>query len=183
MSVSPYFALLLVLCALLLTLVVIRKKPLTAKKQLQALIKEFKQDEAKNIIIPDGVGGLLEVEHIVLLDQGVLLIETYEMDGNLFAADNIDQWTQLINGRSFKFKNPLNHIYITKQALATLMPKVPIFTRIVFNGDASFPKGKPDEVLVLDDMEKDMQPVLNAPRMSSQMKTSWERCLRIARTK
>ena len=164
-------------------MVLIRKKPLTAKKQLHTLLKEYKQDEAKNIIIPDGIGGLLEVEHIVLLDQGVLLLETYEMDGNLFAADNIDQWTQLINGRSFKFKNPLNHIYVTKQALATLMPKVPIFTRIVFNGDANFPKGKPDEVLVLNDMEKDMQPILTAPPMPAQLKASWERCLRIARTK
>lgn len=150
--------------------------------QLRLLLDDSIQDESKNIIIPDGVGGLLEVEHIMLLKQGVLLIETYEMDGHLFAAENIDQWTQLLNGRSFKFENPLNHIYHTKQALAVLMPKVPIFCRIVFNGKASFPKGKPDEVLVFSSVSDDIAPILAEPAMNPARKAAWESCKRIART-
>jgi hypothetical protein len=181
--VSPLIVFLVVLIILLLAAaVLLRKKPPTAKSQLELLISDYKQDEAKNIIIPDGVGGLLEVEHIVLIDQGVLILETYEMDGHLFAADNIDQWTQLLNGRSFKFENPLNHIYRTKQALSTLMPRVPIFCRIVFNGKASFPKGKPNEVLVLPSINDDIEPVLSAPKINPALKESWDKCLRIART-
>lgn len=183
MSVSPLIVFLIIFIAILLIAALfLRKKPLTASGQLKFLISEFKQDEAKNIIIPDGVGGLLEVEHIVLLEQGVLLIETYEMDGHLFAADNIDQWTQLVNGRSFKFENPLNHIYRTKQALAVLMPKVPIFCRIVFNGKASFPKGKPDEVLVLSTINDDIEPVFAEPAMNPALKEAWEKGKRIARS-
>jgi hypothetical protein len=181
--VSPLIVFLVVLIILLLiAAVLLRKKPATAKSQLELLISEHKHDEAKNIIIPDGVGGLLEVEHVVFIDQGVLLLKTYEMDGHVFAADNIDQWTQIVNGRGFKFENPLNHIYRTKQALTTLMPKVPIFCRIVFNGKASFPKGKPQEVLVLSSINDDIEPVLSAPVINPVLKASWEKCMRIART-
>jgi hypothetical protein len=62
------------------------------------------------------------------------------------------------------------------------MPKVPIFCRIVFNGKASFPKGKPDEVLVLASINDDIEPVLSAPAMNPALRESWDKCKRIARS-
>lgn len=158
-----------------------KKRQLSPSVQMDKILQSFKRDELKEIIIPDGIGGLLEIEHVILLDQGLLLIETYPISGNLFGADQIDEWTQIVDGRSYKFTNPLWHIHNASQALRLLAPNVPIFCRVVFNADSHFPKGKPDEVSILATLSEDMQVVMNSPIITSKAEKAWQLCLRIAR--
>ena len=120
-----------------------KKRQLSSAVQMERILHSLKRDEVKEIIIPDGIGGLLGIEHLILLEQGLLILETYPISGNLFGAEQIDNWTQIINGRSFKFTNPLHRIHTARQALKLLAPNVPIFCRVVFNADSHFPKGKP----------------------------------------
>lgn len=173
----------IVLAALLISLTVVtaffllRKPKLTTSEKLQKLLEPYKLAEAKSVLVKEGLDSLLEIEQVILLKQGVLIIQTFEMDGHLFAADNIDQWTQLVKGGSFKFNNPLNSMNVARHALTTLMPKVPIFCRIVFNGSASFPKGKPQEVVILESIEDDIKAVLSQPALSVSPKVAWKRFL------
>jgi len=171
---------------LLLTLAVVvayiwKKRKPSASAQMELILQSVKRDEIKEIIIPDGIGGLLEIEHIILMDQGLLLIETYPISGNLYGAEQIDQWTQIVDGRSFKFANPLRRIRTSRQALKLLAPNVPIFCRVVFNADSHFPKGKLDEVSILETLAADIQPMVESPKVTDKAKTDWQRCLRIAR--
>ncbi len=183
MSLSLSIELVLVLFIVLLALVAFlwKKRQLSSAAQIDKILQPFKRDEVKEIIIPDGIGGLLEIEHVVLLDQGLLLIETYPISGNLFGADQIDEWTQIVDGRSYKFTNPLWHIHTARQALKLLAPNVPIFCRVVFNADSHFPKGKPSEVSVLETLSEDMQVVTESPDIIDKAEKAWQRCLRIAR--
>ncbi len=125
---------------------------------------------------------MIEIERLLLIEQGLLIIETYPMSGHLFGADHIDQWTQIIDGRSFKFSNPLHRIYNTKHALQILAPKVPIFCRIVFTENSNFPKGKPEEVSVIDSLVNDLKGLSDNPGVSQLGQIAWERIIRIART-
>lgn len=152
-----------------------------SSRQLARILKPYVRDEIKDFIIPDGIGGLLEIEHLVLLDQGILLIQTYPISGNLFGADFIDEWTQIIDGKSFKFPNPLQHIHTSSYALKVLAPTVPIFCRAVFTANSVFPKGKPEEVSVLSSLDNDLQALNNSPAITEKVRHSWERILRIAR--
>ena len=166
---------------IVLILILIDNRKVSAKRQMAIILKPYILDEMKDIIIPDGIGGLLEIEHLILMEQGLLLIETYPMSGNMFGAETIDQWTQLIGGRSYKFANPLRHIRTSRQALMILAPNIPIFCRVVFNADSIFPKGKPDEVSVLSSLSDDL---LNLPSSTVKMEQSsevWQRIMRIAR--
>lgn len=166
---------------IVLILILIDNRKVSAKRQMATILKPYIVDEIKDIIIPDGIGGLLEIEHLILMKQGLLLIETYPMSGNMFGAETIDQWTQLIGGRSYKFANPLRHIRTSRQALMILAPNIPIFCRVVFNADSIFPKGKPDEVSVLSSLSDDL---LNLPSSTVKMEQSsevWQRIMRIAR--
>lgn len=166
---------------IVLILILIDNRKVSAKRQMAIILKPYILDEMKDIIIPDGIGGLLEIEHLILMKQGLLLIETYPMSGNMFGAETIDQWTQLIGGRSYKFANPLRHIRTSRQALMILAPNIPIFCRVVFNADSIFPKGKPDEVSVLSSLSDDL---LNLPSSTVKMEQSsevWQRIMRIAR--
>ena len=149
--------------------------------QLATVLKPYARDEIKDFIIPDGIGGLLEIERLVLLDQGILLIQTLPISGNLFGADFIDEWTQIIEGKSYKFPNPLRHIRTSTYALKVLAPSIPIFCRVVFTANSVFPKGKPDDVSVLGSLNDDLQAVTNSPVITEQAQHSWERILRIAR--
>jgi len=158
-----------------------RRRQLSSTAQMNKILLPFKRDEVKEIIIPDGIGGLLEIEHLVLLEQGLLLIETYPISGNLFGADQIDEWTQIVDGRSYKFTNPLWHIHTASQALKLLAPNVPIFCRVVFSADSHFPKGKPDEVSILASLAEDMQVVMDSPVITDKAEKAWQRCMRIAR--
>jgi hypothetical protein len=173
------FVALILLFALLI--IVLKKRKVSAVKQMDLLLSEHKLDEVRDIIIPDGIGGLIEIEHIILLKQGVLLVQTHAISGNLFGAEKIDDWTQIMNGRSFKFPNPLRRVRTCRQALSVLMPNVPIFCRVLFTADTHFPKGKPDEVSVVETLDKDLEKILSAADLKQGHQKHWEKCMRIAR--
>jgi len=149
--------------------------------QLALILEEYKKDEISDFIIPDGIGGLLEIERLVLTDHGLLLIETYSMSGNLFGAEKIDLWTQIIDGRSYKFSNPLRHIRTSRQAIKALLPNLPIFCCVVFTSDSVFPKGKPEEVSVLKTLVEDLAYIKQTPKIATRSQAAWDRLIRIAR--
>ncbi len=177
-----YVGIAILLLALLSIAIIVSKKRDRVNKRINLALKPYIQKELRNIVFPDGIGGLVNIEHIVLLKQGILVIETYSISGNLFGGDKIDQWTQMINGKSFKFNNPLYRIQILGQAIQTIAPNTPIFHRVIFTDEnASFPKGKPGNVSLLDLLKEDLKALKQAPVMTEKQQDSWDRILRIAR--
>ncbi|MFT7414512.1 MAG: hypothetical protein ACI9FO_001171 [Methylophagaceae bacterium] len=162
-------------------LLLINNRKESASSQMTAILKPYIVDEIKAIIVPDGIGGLLEIEHLILMEHGLLLVETYPMSGNMFGAETIDKWTQLINGRSYKFANPLRHIRTSRQALMVLAPNIPIFCRVIFNADSIFPKGKPEEVSVLSSLSDDLSNIQSSTIKMDQSSLAWQQIIRIAR--
>jgi len=153
-----------------------------ANNKIDLALKPYSQTDLQGVVFPDGVGGLVDIERLVLLKQGILVIETYPISGNLFGADKIEQWTQMINGKSFKFINPLYRIQMLRQAIQVIAPNTPIFYRVIFTAsDSSFPKGKPDSVSTLLTLEQDLKILNQAPVMTEKQRSSWDRILRIAR--
>jgi len=171
----------IVMLLLLIYLVSRRRKKTLKVRLLDKALQQLRSDEVRSIVIPDGIGGILEVERLILMEQGLLVLETYPVAGHLFGAEQIDQWTQIIDGRSYKFPNPLRHVHNSMHALQMLAPKVPIFCRVVFTGEGDFPKGKPAEVSVIATLESDLQAIIDAPKMSELSQKAWQRILRIAR--
>jgi hypothetical protein len=166
---------------IILVLLLINICKVSPRHQMATILKPYILDEIKDVIVPDGIGGLLEIEHLILMEQGLLLIETYPMSGNMFGAETIDQWTQIINGRSYKFANPLRHIRTSRQALMILAPNIPIFCRVVFNADSIFPKGKPNEVSVLSSLPDDLLNIQSSTVKMGESSKVWQRIMRIAR--
>ena len=178
-SIALTVLLLLLIFWLLLRVKVRRQSP---DHRIQKILKPYQQDDARQLIIPDGMGGLLEIEHLLLLRQGLLILHRYPLNGHLFGAEKIDQWTQLVDGRSYKFANPLMHLMHVQQSLALLAPKIPVFTHIVFTGQCNFPKGKPDNASVLNTLEADLEAVFKQPAVAeSPLHKAWQTVLNVAR--
>jgi hypothetical protein len=114
--------------------------------RLHKLINRTGFKRLSNIYIPDGMDGSLFIEHLVLQGDGLLLLTVKRYRGNIFAADKIEQWTQVISNHSYKFPNPLYQLEADLQSLRAAYPKTNISGLVVFAGDCSFPKGKPDQV-------------------------------------
>ncbi|AFI84846.1 nuclease-like protein [Methylophaga nitratireducenticrescens] len=140
----------------------------SAQAQIEQVLTPYKLDELKNIILPDGLGGLLEIESVFLLEQGVLILREYPISGHLYGADKIEQWTQIVDGRSYKFTNPLHHLEHSRQTIRSLIPKMPVFCHVVFTAESNFPKGKPASVSVLTSFEQDMQRLFNSPKLPAE---------------
>jgi hypothetical protein len=163
---------------LLILLLKVKKKPTLT---LENILKPFTKDEVQHIVIPDGIGGLLEINHIILLDRGILLIDSVTSEGNVFGGEKLDEWTQISKGRSYKFPNPLRRQKTSKQAISALVPGIPIFNHIVFSENAVFPRGKPDAVSMLSSLQQDLEYLQTQPIIVEKSRQAWGRLLRIAR--
>jgi hypothetical protein len=171
-----------VLLLLLFITFLVNKKKKTVAKQIESALSPYFQTDVKNIIFPDGIGGLVEIEQLVLLKQGFLIIETYPISGNIFGANNIDKWTQMVDGKSFKFTNPLYRVQMLRQAIQVVAPNTPIFYCIIFTAkDSTFPKGKPEYVSTLLSLKDDLIKMDALPEMTEKQRSNWQRILRIAR--
>ena len=153
----------------------------SADYQITTALAPCIRDEVKNVIVPDGVGGLLEINHLILLNQGLLVVDTHPASGYLFGADELDEWTQLADGKQSKFANPLRHIWASQQAVKALAPHIPVFCRVIFIEDATFPKGKPDDVSILPSLADDLAVIKLAPVIIEEAQKSWDMMMRIAR--
>lgn len=171
----------MILLLLLIVLVHRRQKKTLHLREMDKALKPLRLDEVRSVVIPDGIGGLLELDRLVLTEYGLLIIESYPISGHLFGSEKIDQWTQIVDGRSFKFANPLRHIHNARYALQILAPKLPVHCRVVFTADSDFPKGRPEDVSTLATLEQDLQPIQKTQKIPDSSKLGWQRVLRIAR--
>ena len=92
-----------------------------------------------NVTLPDGAG-TTQIDHIYVSRFGVFVVETKNMAGWIFGAENQAQWTQTIFKRKSRFQNPIRQNYKHIKTLETLLqiPASRLHTVIVFTGDSTF---------------------------------------------
>ena len=118
--------------------------------RIQRYLNSIGSEQIRNLICPDGLDGHYVIDRLALTDDAVVLIIYKAFGGNIFCAEKISEWTQVVGQKSFKFNNPLFELENQLTALRLLMGNIPIGGYLIFNRDAQFPKGRPDCVLLLD---------------------------------
>lgn len=122
--------------------------------RLNHLVNKLGIESLKNVYIPDGIGGVIYAERLFLQNDRLLLVTIKPFRGNIFAAEQIDQWTQVIGHRSYKFPNPIHQQEADLQALRAIVNKQKVTGLIVFAKGSQFPKGKPDAVFDYEQLKK-----------------------------
>lgn len=102
--------------------------------------------QRRDFFYPDGMGGKLKIDRLVQGQHGISVVLYMPYEGNIFCADNIDEWTQMTGGKSYSFENPLNHLDITVNTVSEAVP-VPVDGYLFFGHRAGFPKGRPHRVI------------------------------------
>jgi Nuclease-related domain len=102
-----------------------------------------------SVVLPDGNGGLVHLDHLLLTPRGLLVVDERRITGIIFGSELMDDWTQMA-GRGLRrtFPNPLRPLYDRLAAVRALAGEgIPVDGRVVFADKAQFPKGHPHLVL------------------------------------
>ena len=132
-------------------------------KIIDAQIKHFTKLCVKDVVIPDGIYGYHFINYVILLPNKILLLGVQDYAGYIFGADNLDQWTQVLNNKSTRFENPIMIKSHCIQAMQPLVNSTEVIARVVFNSNSSFPKGKPSGVIEQQHLQQELEKLAAAP--------------------
>ncbi|MDH5354078.1 MAG: NERD domain-containing protein [Gammaproteobacteria bacterium] len=103
--------------------------------------------QRRNVICPDGLDGEFILDRLVMLPNALLLINFKRYSGNIYCAERISEWTQVVEQKSYKFENPLFDLNHQLTTLRQIVPESKIDGYLFFDHSAQFPKGHPDSIL------------------------------------
>ncbi len=120
--------------------------------RLQRSLDRIGCEQIRRLACDDGLDGTHEIDRLALVDDAILIVSYKPYRGNIYCAEQIDQWTQVIGQKSFKFANPLFELENQIASLRLLVGNAPVRGFLYFGQGAVFPKGHPEAVLYPDNM-------------------------------
>ena len=135
-------------------------------------IKRLGRESLYSVVINNEFEDPSYIEYLILLPKGILIIMLLKYRGLIFGSHRTDSWTQMVGSRSYKFPNPLHKIESDIISVKTLAPDVEVMGRVVFTSENQFPKGKPDGVLLIDEIDHAFMDI-KAGRPSDNLQNAW----------
>ncbi|MBU6420998.1 MAG: hypothetical protein KGL98_07610 [Gammaproteobacteria bacterium] len=140
-----------VICVLVAVVVaMIRLRVTAARRHTLGTLRNIADRLLRDVVLPDGVGGHVGVDVLLLRDNQLYLLLLRHADGAIFAGDKMDQWS-VVGRRRFVFHNPLHALQDRAIALRALVPEFSIMPQVLFTGRGHFPKGCPAKVALFEE--------------------------------
>ena len=128
------------------------------RKTLLERLERVAYASAHQVQVPDGMGGYIHIDHLLLTPRGVLVLDTRRVAGLIFGGDQMTDWT-VIGRQRFTFDNPQPALYDRVAAVKAVVGEVPVEGRLLFSNVGKFTKGIPKYVMMLDGIEVEFPPV------------------------
>ncbi len=122
-----------------------RRRP---RVDLDSEVRAVAVEAEHGVLMPNGMGGHIEIEHLLLTAGGVVVVDTKHVEGTIFGSDLMDEWTAIHQHRRFTFANPQHTLYDRVAAVRRLVGDVPVQGHVVFPPLANFSKGRPRAVML-----------------------------------
>lgn len=103
----------------------------------------------RDVLVPDGQGGSLHVDYLLLTARGCIVIDMRNIAGNIFGGDQMTEWTVMHREQRYTFANPQTGLYDRIAVVRALISELPVEGRVVFSPRGRFPKGLPRYTLML----------------------------------
>ena len=136
----------------------------------------FKQ--VSNFRCPDGFGHHFAIDRLILRRDGITLLMYKSFPGKIFCAEKIDDWTQMLGRKSYRFKNPLYDLDQQVKAVSACVPDVPVNGVLFFDHQAEFPKGHPDRVIYLKNIPEGLKRT-KGEKVEESVMSAWNNLLNI----
>ncbi len=105
-----------------------------------------------DIVIKTADGKMSQIDHILINESGIFVIETKNYKGAIYGSDGGLHWYQYLNGKKFKFYNPVKQNAAHMKRLAKILGDIyPYYSIIVFVKDNT-KKINIDNVINLSDL-------------------------------
>ena len=136
---------------LLITWLIVRRRQ-SRIRSLTSVLNEIAFARIQKLVIPKADEGEIQIDHLILTAQGLLIIDIKDVQGTVFGSDKMQDWTVISNENRFTFSNPQPALYDRIAAVRQIVRQVPVAGRVVFLDGAKFTKGVPDLVCNLDEL-------------------------------
>jgi hypothetical protein len=123
------------------------------RKSLLARLQRVASAAAHQVLVPDGMGGFIHIDHLLLTPRGILVLDTRRVAGLIFGGDQMSDWTVMGRGHRYTFDNPQPALYDRIAAVKAIAGEVPVEGRLLFSNVGKFTKGIPKWVVMLDGIE------------------------------
>jgi hypothetical protein len=147
----------------LIILLAVRNTPtikgIIGELRVNFLLKR-KLDKSKYLIINDIIlnndNDSTQIDHVIVSEYGVFVVETKNMNGWIFGDKNNKNWTQQIFLFKSKFQNPLRQNYKHIKFLQDILQinENKIYSLIVFTGKSEFKTEIPANVMNVNNLIK-----------------------------
>ena len=141
-----------VLAVLLLLFLLVYRRRKDRARSFEGVLKAIAFERMSDLIIPNSDEGEIQIDHLVLTSEGLLIIDVKDVSGTVFGSDKMQDWTVISQDRRFTFSNPQPALYDRIAAVRQIVREVPVAGRILFLDGAEFTKGKPGLVCGLDQL-------------------------------
>ena len=129
-----------------------------ARAALLATVTGGAFEHLRDVLVPDGQGGLLHVDFLLLTARGCVIVDLRNIDGNIFGGDQMTEWTVMHRAQRYTFANPQTSLYDRIAVVRALIVELPVEGRVVFTARGRFPKGLPRYTLMLGSLAAEYPP-------------------------
>jgi hypothetical protein len=140
---------------LLLLLFVIYRYSTAKGPKLSLVLNEIAYERVDGLVIPNTDDGEIQIDHLLLTSQGLLIIDIKDIQGTVFGSNKMQDWAVITENRRFTFSNPQPALFDRIAAVRHIVREVPVSGRILFLDGAKFTKGMPELVCSLADLQAD----------------------------
>lgn len=149
---SAGYLLPLLLLVLLLVWLLILGRRRRSSRSLSRLFSSIAFERIDNLIVPNVDEGEIQIDHLLLTANGLLIVDVKDVTGTVFGSDKMQDWTVINSKRRFTFANPQPALFDRIAAVREIVRQVPVTGRILFTDGAEFTKGIPSLVCKADDL-------------------------------
>jgi len=147
-----------------------------ARRAIDNVISSVAYEELRNVLLPTGTGDQIHVNYLLMTQKGLLLIDLFDVKGMVFAGEKMAQWSIFGPKRHFMVSNPLPMLYDRVAAVKQFAgDDVQVEGRIVFSMSGEFPKGRPEAVIRLDELQDEFPVVEKAGSAAAAFASVWDR--------
>lgn len=148
-----------------------------ARAALLAAVTGGAFEYLRDVLVPDGQGGSLHADFLLLTARGCIVVDMRNIAGNIFGGDQMTAWTVMHREQRYTIANPQTGLYDRIAVVRALVTELPVEGRVVFTPRGRFPKGLPRFTLMLASMATDFSPAERAQSgaLPDAWRADWER--------
>lgn len=122
---------------------------------LSSVLNDIAYERVDGLVIPNIDEGEIQIDHLLLTAQGLLIIDIKDVQGAVFGSDKMQDWTVINDDRRFTFTNPQPGLFDRIAAVRHIVRQVPVAGRILFLDGAEFTKGVPGLASTLRELQQE----------------------------